>query len=83
MKKSEFKDLTLATKELCFIFNNILYKQIDRIAMGSPIGPSVANTFLAYHEENWWDSCSLECRSWYDRQYVDHIFVLSKSSNHF
>ena len=53
LKKSEFKDLTLATKELCFIFSNILYKQIGRIAMGSPIGPSVANTSLAYHEQNW------------------------------
>ena len=40
--KSEFKDLqSLATKESFFIFNNILYKQTDRVAMGSPLGPSL------------------------------------------
>ena len=33
-----------------FIFNNILYKQIDVVAMGSPLGPSLANVFLAHHE---------------------------------
>ena len=34
LKKSEFKDLlSLATKESYFIFNNILYKQIDGIAI--------------------------------------------------
>ena len=26
-------------KELCFIFNNILCKQIDRVVMGSLLGP--------------------------------------------
>ena len=62
-KKSEFKYLlSSATKELYFTFNNVLYKQIDRIAMGSPLGPSLANAFLAYHEQNWLDTCPLEYR---------------------
>ena len=53
LKKSEFKDLqSLATKESYFIFNNILYKQVDRVAMGSPLGPSLANVFLVHHEQN-------------------------------
>ena len=48
LKKSEFKDLlSLATKESNFIFKNILYKQIDRLAMESPLGLSLANAFLA------------------------------------
>ena len=34
LKKSEFKDLlSLATKESYFIFNDILYRQIDGVAM--------------------------------------------------
>ena len=48
--------------------------------MGCPVGPSVVNTF--YHEQNCWDSCSLEYRPLYDWRYVDDIFVFFKSSNH-
>ena len=52
--KSELKQLlSLATKESYFIFNGLLYKQIDGVAMGSPLGPSLANAFLSYHEKNW------------------------------
>ena len=81
MKNNEFKDLlSLVTKELHFIFNNILYKQIDGVAMGSPLGPSLAH--LAHHEQNWLDSCPLEYRPLYYQRYVDDIFVLSKSSDH-
>ena len=59
LKKSEFKDLlSLLTKELYFIFNNILYKQIDGVATGSPLGTSLANAFLACHKQNSLDSCS-------------------------
>ena len=83
MKKSEFKDLlSLATKESYFVFNNILYKQIDGVAMGSPLGPSLANAFLTHHEQDWLDSCPLEYRPLYYRRYVDDIFVLFKSSDH-
>ena len=62
-KKVILKDLLfLATKESCFILNNILYKQIEGVAMGSPLRPSLANAFLVYHEQNLLDSCSLEYR---------------------
>ena len=61
---------------------NILYKQIDGVAMGSPLGPSLANAFLAHHEQNWLESCTLEYRPSYYWRYVDDIFVLFKSSDH-
>ena len=43
LKKSELKRLlSSATKESYFIlFNNILYKQIDGVAMESTLGPSL------------------------------------------
>ena len=63
LKKSEFQDLlSLATTESYFIFNNILYKQTDRVAMGSPLGLSLANAFLVYQEQNCLDSYPLEYR---------------------
>ena len=47
ISKSEFKNLlSLATQESYFIFNDVLYKQKDAVAMGSPFGPTMANIFL-------------------------------------
>ena len=60
LKKSEFNDLlSLTAKEPYFIFKNILYKQTDGVAIGPPLGPSLANAFLAHHEQNLLDSCPL------------------------
>ena len=82
-KKSEFKYLLfLVTKDSYFIFNNILYKQIEGVAMGSRLGPSLANTFLAHREQNWLNSCPLEYRPLYYRRYLDDIFLLFKSFDH-
>ena len=51
-RKSELKQLLcLATKESYFIFNNLLYKQIDVAAIGSSLRPPIANAFLPYHEK--------------------------------
>ena len=56
--KSELKQLLcLATKESYFIFNGLLYKQIDGVTMGSPLGPFLAKAFPSYHEKNWLNNC--------------------------
>ena len=47
----------MATKESYFTFNGLLYKQIDGVAMGSPLGPSLADAFLSYHEKNQLSNC--------------------------
>ena len=76
LSKTEFKELlSLATKDSHFIFDGTLYKQIDGVAMGSPIGPTLANTFLVYHEKNWLKHCPLEYIPLYYRKYVDDISV--------
>ena len=51
INKSEFKHLlSLATEESYFIFNDVLYKQKDGVAMGSTVGPTMANVFLSFYE---------------------------------
>ena len=40
------------TKGTFFMFNNKYYKQVDGVAMGSPLGPALANIFM----------CSLESK---------------------
>ena len=37
-------------KESYFIFNGKFYKQVDGVAMGSPIGPTLTNDFLAHFD---------------------------------
>ena len=47
LSKEEFKQLlSLATKESYFMFDNECYQQIDGVAMGSPLGPTLANAFF-------------------------------------
>ena len=52
------KLLRLATKESLLIFGKTFYKQLDGVAMGSPLGLTLANSFLCYHEKRWLDKCS-------------------------
>ena len=81
--RSELKQLLcLATKKSYFIFNGLLYKQTDGVAMGSPLGPSLANAFLSYHEKNWLNSCPQGFKPVFYRRYVEDIFVLFKSNDH-
>ena len=42
--------ITLAAYESFFIFDQVIYIQIDDVAMGSPMGPILMNSFL-YHFE--------------------------------
>ena len=72
----------MATKECYFILNGLLYKQIDGVAMGLPIGPSLANAFLSYHEKNWLKNCPQGFEPVFYQRYVDNIFIIFKSNDH-
>ena len=34
-----------------FLFDGIVYQQVDRVAMSFPLGPGLVNAFLAYYEQ--------------------------------
>ena len=83
INKSEFENLlSLATQESHFMFNDILYKQKDSVAMGSPLGPTMANIFLSFYEMKWLEQCPNEFKPVFYRRYVDDIFVLFESAEH-
>ena len=83
INKLEFKNLlSLATQESYFLFNDVLYKQKDGVAMGSPLGPTMANVFLSFYEVKWLEQCPNEFKPVFYRRYVDDIFVLFKSAEH-
>ena len=80
--KANLELLSLVTKDPHFIFDEIIYKPIECVTMGSPLGPTLANAFLVYHEKKWLEPCPLEHRTFYYRRYVDDTFVLFNSPKH-
>ena len=56
-KKEMFEMLSLTLKESIILFDNKYYSQTDGFTMGSPLGPTLANIFLCYHESNWLKVC--------------------------
>ena len=62
LAKSSFykllKMLELLTMvESFFVFNGKSYEQCDGIAMGSPLGPTLANVFMCHFENIWLENC--------------------------
>ena len=51
--KNCFKSLLeMSVLSSYFIFDQKLFKQIYGVGMGLPLGPTFANAFLCYHEQN-------------------------------
>ena len=51
MSEEAFRELMLAaTRRVEFSFNDIMYKQIYGVAIGSPLGPVLADIFVGYYE---------------------------------
>ena len=83
LSKIEFKELLFLTaKESYFIFYGKLYKQVDGVAMVSPLGPALANAFLVHFEKNWLQNCSSKFKPYYYQRHVYDIFVLFTSPQH-
>ena len=83
ISKHDFKRLLeISTKGSVFYFNGHYYRQKDGVAMGSPLGPALANAFLAHHETIWLEECPLAFAPIFYARYVDDIFVLVRSSEH-
>lgn len=64
--------MQIATKSVEFSFNDVMYRQIDGVAMGSPLGPTLANIFVLYHETRFF---SIVPKPDTYFRYVDDIFA--------
>ena len=83
INKNQFEKLLRAS--LCnnyILFDDIAYQQVDGVAMGSPLNPSLVNAFLAHYEQIWLNDCPDEFKPAYYKRYVDDIFVLFRSPHH-
>ena len=71
--------LLTCTKNVIFQFQGHMYQQVDGVAMGSPLGPFLAEVFMTYIErklENTIASMTLY------KRYVDDILVIAESHEH-
>ena len=74
LSKTELKNLLeLCTKKMHFSFNKKIYKQTNGVAMGSPLGPVLANIFMVHFEQKMIPRLSETMSSWY--RYVDDTFT--------
>ena len=75
--KREMKELLyLCTKNVHFSYNNEIYIQIDGVAMGSPLGPVLANIFMVELETNIVPKLERDIKLW--KRFVDNMFCFAK-----
>ncbi|XP_068692920.1 uncharacterized protein [Montipora foliosa] len=68
------KLLEKATKKSHLLFDGKYYDQIDGVAMGSPLGPVLANIFMCVFEEKWLLNAKVSPLIW--NRYVDDTFTM-------
>ena len=78
------KDLTklfeFATKYTHFSFNGNIFDQIDGVAMGSPLAPTLANLIMGYCEKKWLAHQRVSKVLFY-RRYIDDILCIFKNES--
>ena len=81
--KEQFRKLlSLAVKNSFFLFNDTYYEQLDGAAMGSPLGPTIANIFLCHWEEKWIKKCPKQFKPEYYNRFMDDTFLLFRLEDH-
>ena len=65
-----------------FIFDSKLYKQIDGLVMGLPLGPTFANIVRCHWEKLWLSDCLDLFKPVFYQRCVDDTFLLFKEGAH-
>ena len=68
--------------ESCFIFDGKFYEQCDGVAMGPPLGSTLANVFLCQCENICLENCPSYFKPIVYRRFVDDTFLLFRSKDH-
>jgi len=80
--KDAFNNLVeMALCDSYFNFNGNIYKQIDGLAMGSPLSPIVANVFLDKLETEFLNDCPAEFKPKFYLRYLDDTFILFNNAD--
>ena len=65
--------LEICTKEMHFSFDGNIFRQVNGVAMGSPLGPVIANIFMVELEKRLIPTMSNKISLWF--RYVDDTFT--------
>ncbi|XP_068723732.1 uncharacterized protein [Montipora capricornis] len=65
--------LKFATTKQLLQFDGNLYEQLDNVAVGSPLGPLMANSFICCNEEGLYEQGLIPS---YNRRYMDDTLVI-------
>ena len=68
--------------ESFFVFDGKFYEQCDGVAMGSPLGPTLANVFMCHFENIWLENCPSHFKPIVYRRFVDDTFLLFRLKDH-
>ena len=81
LKEKSFKKLIhKVTTGVEFSFNETMYQQIDGVAIGSPLGPVLANPFVGYQEQRLKITSDADLLLY--RRYVDDTFSYHTTHAH-
>ena len=80
-----FRKMLLLCTQGMFLYKDVLYRQTDGVAMGSPLGPTIANMFLAHMEcEELFNDTMINKPAFYPKlflRYIDDCFALFASKS--
>ena len=82
--KEKFRTMLLLCTQGMFLYKDVLYRQIDGVAMGSPLGPTMANMFLAHMECEELFKDTINAPVFYPKlflRYIDDCFALFASES--
>ena len=64
------------------IFDGKFYEQCDGVAMGSPLGPTLANVYMCHFENIWLGNYPAHYKPTVYRRFVDDTFLLFRTKYH-
>ena len=62
VSKRKLLELLETTSKSSFIFDYFLYKHVEGVAVDSPLGPTLANSFLCNYEKKWLANCFIQIK---------------------
>ena len=81
-ERKVYRKLMFIATQGIFMFDGKLYKQIDDVTMGNPLGPTLANFFLGHLEKTLFENPDIkdELPKLYLR-YIDDVYAVFQSKS--